>query len=132
MPKLSVLAVRLSLVYLLFGFSLGAILLANKGVPFAPWSWYLLPGHIDMLLFGFIIQLAMGMAYWILPRFRGGSRGNEAMVWILVILLNLGVWTIALTGWFKLSGQWLAAGRLLEGAAATLFAIQAWRRIRPF
>ena len=67
MPRLSVWAVRLSLLYLLFGFTLGALILANKGVPFTPWVWNFLPTHIDVLLFGFVIQLAIGMAYWILP-----------------------------------------------------------------
>jgi hypothetical protein len=131
MPRLSVWAVRLSLLYMLVGFSLGAVMLANKGVPFALWAWNLLPGHVDMLLFGFIIQMAIGMAYWILPRYRSGSRGNPAVVWISIALLNLGIWMAALTGWFNLPGSWLAVGRLIEGAAATLFVFQAWRRIRP-
>ncbi len=136
MPRLSVFAVRLSLLYLLAGFSLGAVMLANKGVPFAPWAWNLLPAHIDMLLFGFVIQLAMGIGYWILPRYRGatgssGSRGNETMLWIALALLNLGIWLVAFIGWLSLPGAWLIAGRLLEGAAAGLFAIQVWRRIRP-
>ncbi len=131
MPRLSVFAVRLSLCYLLLGFSLGAIMLANKGVPYAPWAWNLLPAHIDILLFGFIIQLAVGMAYWILPRYRGGSRGNETVVWGSLALLNLGIWIVAWTGWFNLPLVWQAAGHLMEGIAAVLFALQAWRRIRP-
>lgn len=130
MPRVSIWAVRLSLLYLLFGFTLGALMLANKGVPFAPWVWSLLPFHIDVLLFGFIIQLALGMAYWILPRYRGGSRGNETVLWITVGLLNAGVWSVACIGLFNLPGQYLAIGRILEGAAAGLFAFQVWRRIR--
>jgi len=130
MPRLSIWAVRLSLLYLLFGFTLGALMLANKGVPFAPWVWSLLPAHIDILLFGFVIQLAIGMAYWILPRYRGGSRGNETVLWITVGLLNLGIWTVTFIGLLNLPGQWLAIGRLLEGIAAALFAFQVWKRIR--
>lgn len=132
MPRLSVWAVRLSLLYLLLGFTLGALMLANKGVPFAPWVWSLLPAHIDILLFGFVIQLAIGIAYWILPRYRGGSRGNETALWITIGLLNLGIWTVTFIGLLNLPGQWLVFGRLLEGIAAVLFAFQAWRRIRTF
>jgi hypothetical protein len=132
MPRLSIWAIRLSLLYLLLGFTLGALMLANKGVPFAPWIWSLLPAHIDILLFGFIIQLAIGMAYWILPRYRGGGRGNESVLWITVGLLNLGIWMVTFIGLLSLPGQWLVLGRLLEGIAAVLFAFQAWRRIRTF
>lgn len=130
MPRLSVLAIRLSLIYFLLGFTLGALMLANKGVPFSPWIWNLLPVHIDILLFGFVIQLAIGMAYWILPRQRGGSRGNETNLRITVGLLNLGIWVVTFVGLWNLPGQWLAVGRMLEGIAAVLFTIQVWERIR--
>src|SRR5512133_3186666 len=124
MPRLSVWAVRLALLYLLSGFTLGALMLANKGVPFAPWVWNLLPAHIDILLFGFVIQLAIGMAYWILPRYRTGSpRGSQTVLWMTIALLNLGIWTVALVGLFTLPGQWLGLGRLFEGIAAALFAL---------
>src|SRR5512133_2536521 len=135
MPRLSVWAVRLSLLYLLLGFTFGALMLANKGVPFAPWVWNLLPGHIDILLFGFVIQLAMGMAFWILPRYRSRpaeqARGNERVMAVAVALLNLGIWVAVIVGLFNLPGAWLAAAHLLEALAAALFALQAWGRIRP-
>ena len=131
MPRLSAWSVRLAMLYLLLGFTFGALMLANKGIPFAPWLWRLLPAHMDILLFGFVIQLAMGFAYWILPRYRGGSRGNESVVWAAVALLNLGIWTITIAGSFNFSGLWIAIGRLLEGLAAILFVLQFWKRIRP-
>ena len=135
MPRLSVWAVRLSLLYLLLGFTFGAIMLANKGAPFAPWAWNLLPGHIDILLFGFVIQLAMGMAFWILPRYRSRppeqARGNERVMAAAVGLLNLGIWVAVIVGLFNLPGAWLAGAHLLEALAAALFALQAWNRIRP-
>jgi hypothetical protein len=132
MPRLSVWAVRLALLYLLLGITFGALMLANKGVPFAPWIWNLLPAHIDILLFGFVIQLAMGVAFWILPRHRTGSqRGNENAVWAAIGLLNIGIWVAAGVGWSNLPGIFSAVARLLEGAAAGLFAWQVWWRIRP-
>ena len=131
MPRLSVWAVRLSLLYLMLGFTLGALMLANKGVPFAPWAWNLLPEHIDILLFGFVIQLALGVGYWILPRYRSGSRGNERVVLGALVLLNLGIWLVAAAAWFHLPPSWLVMGRLAEAAAAVLFGSQVWRRIRP-
>ena len=134
MPRLSILAVRASLLYLLAGFSLGAILLAHKGVPFAPWAWRFLPGHIDLLLFGFVIQLAMGIGYWILPRYPGSAapRGRAWPVWAAVGLITAGVLLALAAGWFNLPAGWSLAARLLEGAAAALFAAHAWGRVRPF
>lgn len=131
MPRLSAWAVRLAFLYLLLGFTFGALMLANKGVPFGTWVWHLLPAHIDILLFGFVIQLAMGFGFWILPRYTGGSRGNEKAVWAAIILLNLGIFTIILAGLFSFSSRWLVFGRLGEGLAAILFVFQVWRRIRP-
>jgi hypothetical protein len=131
MPRLSAWSVRLAMLYLLLGFTFGALMLANKGIPFAAWLWRLLPAHMDILLFGFVIQLAIGFAFWILPRYRGGSRGNENVVWVAVVLLNLGIWTITIAGSFNFSGLWMVTGRLLEGVAAILFVVQVWKRIRP-
>lgn len=131
MPRLSAWSVRLAMLYLLLGFTFGALMLANKGIPFADWLWRLLPAHMDILLFGFVIQLAIGFAFWILPRYRGGSRGNENVVWVAVVLLNLGIWTITIAGSFNFSGLWMVTGRLLEGVAAILFVVQVWKRIRP-
>jgi len=149
MPRLSAWSVRLAMLYLLLGFTFGALMLANKGIPFADWLWRLLPAHMDILLFGFVIQLAIGFAFWdillfgfviqlaigfafwILPRYRGGSRGNENVVWVAVVLLNLGIWTITIAGSFNFSGLWMVTGRVLEGVAAILFVFQIWKRIRP-
>lgn len=131
MPRLSAWSVRLAMLYLLLGFTFGALMLANKGIPFADWLWRLLPAHMDILLFGFVIQLAIGFAFWILPRYRGGSRGNENVVWVAVVLLNLGTWTITIAGSFNFSGLWMVTGRVLEGVAAILFVFQIWKRIRP-
>ncbi len=128
MPRLTVWALRGALASLLVGFSLGMLMLANKGVPFWPGARGLLPAHIELLLVGWLAQLALGMAYWILPRFSGGSRGNTTLVAAAVALLNLGVWLVALQG---LLGALLLAGRICEALAGGLFALHAWGRIRP-
>lgn len=128
MPRLSALAIRAALLYLLIGFTLGALLLANKGVPFGGWVWDLLPAHIEFLLFGWTAQLILGMAYWILPRFSGGSRGNTRLASAALIALNAGVLLVA----FQLAWSGLLViGRGLEVMAGLLFALHAWSRIRP-
>jgi hypothetical protein len=131
MPRLSVWFVRCSLVYLLLGLTLGALMLANKGMPFAPRAWSLLGPHIEFLLLGWMLQLAMGVAFWILPRLGSDSpRGNELLLYGAFVLLNLGIWIVALRPYPDL--PWLmVAGRVMEASSVLLFVSGSWRRIKP-
>lgn len=130
MPRLSVWFIRASLVYLAVGFTFGGLLLTNKGFPVYPYVWSLLPAHIEFLLFGWTVQLVMGMAFWILPRFaKPPLRGNEYTAWAAFVLVNAGVWILAL-GPFLPSGGWLElAGRTAEGAGILAFAAHVWPRV---
>jgi hypothetical protein len=131
MPRLSVIAIRTALVYLLAGFTFGALLLANKGIPFGGWIWSLLPAHIEFLLVGWTAQLALGVAYWILPRFSGGSRGNVRLAAFAVGMLNIGVLLVAAQSVWPGVSSLAPAGREAEIGAAVLFALHAWKRVRP-
>jgi hypothetical protein len=131
MPRLSVWFVRCSLLYLLSGFTLGSLLLANKGASLTPWIWTLLPAHMEFLLLGWMAQLAMGVAFWILPRFGSGQpRGRESMIYSAFVLLNLGIWMVALEPY---SGSPLLtlSGRALEALGGILFLFGSWQRIKP-
>ena len=132
MPRLSVYFIRASLIYGLFGFTFGGLLLANKGLVISPAIWMLLPIHIEFDLMGWLVQLAMGVAFWILPRFSREPRyGNQTFGWLAFVLLNAGVLCAGL-------GQWLGAdpfvalvGRLAEVGAVIFFVGHAWPRVRP-
>ena len=125
MPRLSVWLIRTSLIHLGLGLTLGAFMLANKGIPFYPTLWSLLPLHIEVMLLGWVVQLAMGVAYWILPRW-GRDRGNTKLVAAAYILLNLGV---LLTGTAHLHNLQLA-GRFAEALAVGAFIRHVWPRIK--
>lgn len=131
MPRLSVWFVRAALSYLTIGFTFGALMLANKGIPLDPMLWRLLSAHIDFLLFGWTIQLAFGVAFWILPRWQT-QRGDVRPAWAAFVLLNVGIWLIVLTGWLNWPGQWMALGRLCEAAAVAAFVLHAWPRVKPW
>jgi hypothetical protein len=130
--RLSVWCARTALLYLGTGFLLGALMLFQKGVPIDPALLRLLPLHIEVVLVGWTMQLAMGIAFWILPRFSSGSsHGNLELGWLAYILLNAGVLSAGL-------GQWLGAppiipllGRVLEMLAALSFALHVWPRVKP-
>lgn len=131
MPRLSAWYVRAALLYLGLGFTLGGLLLANKGLPQQPLLWRLLPAHIEFLLFGWTLQLAFGVAFWILPRWRT-QRGNVRPAWAALILLNGGIWLVVMAGWWNGPAWALASGRLLEAGAVAAFAMHAWPRIKPW
>jgi hypothetical protein len=130
MPRLSVYYIRASLIYLLLGFTFGGLLLLNKGLMLSPAIWRLLPVHIEFDLMGWLVQLAMGVAFWILPRFsKGPLRGNERLSWVAFFLINSGILLVALDGLTEI--QWLAViGRAMELLALALFALGNWRRIK--
>lgn len=133
MPRLSVWFLRSALFSLGFGFTLGALMLFNKGIPINPFLWRLLPAHIEFLLIGWIVQLIMGVGFWILPRFlHEPKRGNVALAWFAFGLVNLGIWLSGL-GPLLANSAWMStAGLIAEGLAAMAFALHAWRRVKPF
>lgn len=131
MPTLTRYAVRAALLYLILGFTFGGLLLSNKGVPFAPALWRLRPAHIEFLLVGWMVQFALGIAHWIIPRFRGGDFGRTALAWTALGLLNVGILLIALPPIVGRDGWSQAIGRILEATAAISYGAYIWPRIRP-
>jgi hypothetical protein len=132
MPRLSQYFIRLALVNLLLGFTFGALMLANKGLPIHPRLWLLLPLHIELLLVGWTMQLALGVAFWILPRFLSDQpRGNETGAWLALFLLNGGLWLFNLGTYFSAPQSVVFLGRLAEAGAVLAFAGHIWPRIIP-
>lgn len=130
MPRLSCWFVRASLLYLAVGVTFGGLLLAHKGIPLHPFLWRLLPLHIEFLLFGWLVQLAMGVAFWIFPRF-WRSRGNERPAWVAFGLLNAGVLLAGISPLLAWPAWFILIGRLAETGAAIAFALHAWPRVKP-
>lgn len=131
MPRLSVYFIRASLIYLLLGLTVGGVLLVNKGTMFMPMVWAFLPVHIEFSFTGWMVQLALGVAFWILPRFSTHPiRGNERLSWISFFFLNAGIWLVILQ---SLAGSnWLTfTGRVFEVFAVVLFVIGNWKRVKP-
>lgn len=135
MPRLSVWWVRTACLYLGVGFTFGALVLWQKSTGAMPGAWQLLPAHIEFVLLGWTLQLALGVAFWILPRLRTDgvpARGRERAAWGSYGLLNVGLWTVALASWISpdLQVGALAMGRSAELVAVGLFVWHAWPRVR--
>jgi hypothetical protein len=97
MPRLSRLMIRTALVWLVLGYTVGGLLLLNKGLSLLSWLWTLRFTHVHLLLIGWMVQFACGVAFWILPRLdASGARGDERLVWLCYVALNIGVVLAAL------------------------------------
>ncbi len=132
MPPLSTVVIRLALVHLGLGVAAGGWLLTARGFPSLPtWPW-LQPIHLEVALLGWTLQLAMGVAYWILPKFpTQPERGRHAPVVVAFGLLNLGI-LLAAAGAVVAADGLLLAGRLAEAGGLALFATNAWPRVKAF
>jgi heme/copper-type cytochrome/quinol oxidase subunit 1 len=133
MPRLSIWTIRAALLYFGIGFTFGGLMLFNKGESIDPSVWRLLPIHVEFVLIGWTMQLAMGVAFWILPRLRREERyGNTALAWVSFGLLNGGVLAIAVGEWFDHLALLILVGRGMELTAVLAFAIYIWPRIKAF
>lgn len=129
MPRLSRYFIRASLIYLLLGLTAGALILANKGILFAPLVWVLLPLHIETMFVGWMSQLALGVAFWILPRLPGDAPcGDERWSRVALTLINVGL-LVAMTAPFNPWPWTSTLARSLEAVGFVAFVLGNWRRI---
>lgn len=123
----------MSLLALLLGMTIGAMILGAKGVGAAGAVMLLLPAHTELVLVGWMLQLAMGVAQWILPRFgaRGPARGDRA-AWVAFGAINLGVLcvVVAVTATDATAQSLRWGGRVLEVATVGAFLASVWSRVR--
>lgn len=131
MPRLSRWFILVSLCHLVAGFTLGGLLLVQKVVLLHPILWQLMSAHGELLLIGWVLQLIMGVAYWILPRYpRPPARGNVAVAGLAFVLLNAGVLLSAFAVALAAPAYVGMTGRGGVALAAVAFAFNAWPRVK--
>ncbi len=129
--------IRVALLWLGLCYTLGGLMLSNKGIPWLASLWLLRTAHVHILMVGWTVQFACGVAFWILPRLDAvGSRGDERPVWLCFGLLNAGVLLAVLQGLlsiFEMPLIWLlAVTGIVYAVAALAFVRHAWPRVLPF
>jgi hypothetical protein len=133
MPRLTVWMVRSALLQLGIGISLGALMLWNKGSLIDLRIWLLVSTHLELLIVGWLMQLALGVAFWILPRFTREPRyGNVRLGWLGFGLLNTGILLVILGIWVGGLQNLQPLGRLVEVIAALVMARVLWPRVKTF
>lgn len=127
MPSHAVHIVRLSLVYLLIGSTMGAIMLLDRAFQIAEFIWWVRPFHIELLFFGWFVHLAFGVASWILPRTQGSP--SVRVLAAAVVTLNVGILAVGMGQMLAMDGL-AFVGRLTEMIGVIVFAVYVWPRIR--
>ena len=150
MPSTSRAFVKASILYLIVGAALGALLFANRWFPLEPRIATLKVSHVQFLVVGWLTQFIIGVAWWLfpplaiglrddspLPARRGQTqRGSEVLFWTALACLNAGILLRALfeplQSWTKISFFSVLAGvsGLFLLAATVLFVVNLWGRVR--
>ena len=132
MPRVSTWLIRAAMVHFLSGSLIGAKLLTWKATGWFAFAPGHLPVHIEEMLVGWLVQLTMGVAFWILPRKEGAQPGEgSAPLWVVFGLINAGVLLVGLDP-VAARGVFAPLGRLMETAAAAVFLAAAWHRQRAY
>ena len=141
MPPIARTFVKASFLYFLAAFLLGALMMLDRWLGFSRWLGAIYMSQLHLLLVGWITQLAIGVAYWIFPRFLKEQdprpRGSGTLAWLVLISLNAGLLLrFAAEPFYLMDAQpWLAALMALSGLLQALGAIgfgwMIWGRIRP-
>jgi hypothetical protein len=140
MPAIARTYVKAAFLYFIAAFLLGALMTLNTWLGFSRWLRVVYLGQLHLLVVGWITQLAIGVAYWIFPRFRKEQattpRGSDALAWGVFLLLNAGLLLRFFIEPFHLMGPqpWLAAllalAGILQAAAVLGFGWLIWGRVR--
>jgi hypothetical protein len=140
MPPIARNLVKAAFLYFLAAFLLGALMMLDRWLSFSRWLKVVYLSQLHLLVVGWITQLAIGVAYWIFPRFLKEQdprpRGSDALAWTVLICLNAGLLLRFLIEPFYLMGPrpWLAMlmalSGVLQATAALGFGWLIWGRIR--
>lgn len=140
MPPIARTFVKAAFFYFLVAFVLGALMMLDRWLAFSRWLKVVYLSQLHLLVVGWITQLAIGVAYWIFPRFlkqkETRPRGSDALAWAVLILLNVGLLMRFILEPFYLMGpqSWmavlLALSGVLQALAALAFGWLIWGRIR--
>jgi hypothetical protein len=141
MPPIARTFVKAAFLYFIAAFVLGGLMALEQWFRFSRWLRLLYLSQLHLLVVGWITQLAIGVAYWIFPRFRQEQnpepRGSDTLAWAVIVCLNGGLVLRFLVEPFYLMGPvpWLgslmALSGVLQALAALGFAWLIWGRIRP-
>jgi hypothetical protein len=125
------------MIYLVAGLLAGVLYWTNAEWSYASILTALSPTYLHMLVVGWLTQLIFGVIYWMFPIIRKDNmRGDPRLAWAVVVLLNSGlILRIICEPWRSImpndvNGVGLVISAVLQAAAAYLFIVVCWPRVR--
>ncbi len=121
--------IRAALLYLGLGVILGLTMAIQPN-----WMLYLKPAHAHINLLGFMAMFVYGVAYHVLPRFRGKQLYSNKLARYHLILANVGLVGMAAAFGLRFTlgsvgTMALAAFGTIEVVAVGLFILNAWKTL---
>lgn len=139
MDRVSAWMARAALAWLAAGTLVGGLMLADRVVP-GEWLRWWLPTHAHMLLVGWLLQFALGIGLWLLPRRRTPERPlgyDERAAAAAAVALNAGL-ALRLAEPVErglaagpVTATLLVLSALLQVVAIVAFVAQLWPRVGP-
>lgn len=140
MPPIARTYIKAAFVYFVAAFLLAALMMLDRWLNVSRWLKVVYASQLHLLLVGWLTQLAIGVAYWMFPRFlkeqNPRPRGSDRLAWAVLVCLNSGLVMRFIVEPFYLMGPntWLAAllalSGVLQALAAVGFGLLIWGRIR--
>ena len=137
MPRLSQLAIKAALVYLVAGAAGGVLYWSNVVWGYWPLLNAISPTYIHLIVVGWLTQLIFGVLYWMFPVIsKANPRGDERLAWAAFILLNVGLLLrMVFEPWravnpLPVTSVALLASAVCQVAAAVCFVWVSWGRVR--
>lgn len=128
MARVSIWYVRAALLHFLAGVSIGTWQLVASADLLPDVSLMLRSVHVELLLLGWLVQLAVGVATWILPF--SGAVSSDSRLWSAWSMLNGGVFLVIAGAWTE-TIMLRVLGRGGEVIAVLLLTWALWSRLRP-
>ncbi len=140
MPDVSRYMIRAALLWLLVGALSGVLILAEKSFALWPSLWLTLPLHIGSMIFGWMLQFVLAVAYWMLPKYRQEPlRGPVLPALAACWMFNTGMAAAAVGHLFPIAGPaypqagvLVFSGYLMASLSAAAFAILIFPRILSY
>lgn len=137
MPKLSQIAMKAAMLYLVAGALGAAAYWLNVLWPFWPPIAAINPTYLHLIVVGWLTQFIMSVMYWMFPVIsKSHPRGYGPLAWGAFICLNIGLLLrVVFEPWralqpLDINSYGLVASAILQVAAAVLFVLVSWRRVR--
>lgn len=137
MPLLSRTFIKAGLIYFVVGLMAGVLYFARSTFNLPANLSALYPVYIHLLMVGWVMQLILGVVYWMFPKYsKERPRGSETLGWVVFWLLNAGLILRAVgEPLIALKPEWtlgwtLAVSAILQLLAAWGFVVNTWGRVK--